>query len=250
MSVDEQGFVALVTDRLDKAAAAGTRLSFWWRDDDAVAPSPALDRLLALRARYGVPLALAVIPEGAAAALAERLASEPAVAVLQHGWAHANHQPDGEKNAELGNARPADEVLAELARGRERLFGLFDDRLRPVLVPPWNRIAREVADRIPEVGLIGLSAFAEADGRPHLVNTHLDPVAWKTTRSFSGWDDAAATIAPEFDRRIAGDAEPFGLLTHHLAHDEALWHFVEVFLEVVARHPAVAWPDLDRLFGL
>ncbi|MCW2307856.1 polysaccharide deacetylase family protein [Rhodobium gokarnense] len=250
MSTDEASFAAILTDRLDKAGETGTRLSFWWRDDDAVAPSPALDRLLALRARFDVPLALAVIPEGATQALAERLASEPAVAVLQHGWAHANHQPAGEKNAELGNGRPADKVLAELARGRERLSGLFGDRFRPVLVPPWNRIAADVADRIPQVGLTGLSTFARADGRPHRVNTHLDPVAWKTTRSFAGWDDAAATIAAELDRRIAGDAEPFGLLTHHLVHDAALWRFVEVFLEVTARHPAVTWPDTDTLFGL
>ena len=250
MTVNESGFAALLNDRLDAAAAAGRRLAFWWRDDDAVAPSPALDRLLDVRTRFDVPLALAVIPEGATAALAERISSEPGVAVLQHGWAHANHQPDGEKNAELGNGRPATDVLDDLARGRERLLGLFGDRLRPVLVPPWNRIAREVADRILEVGLTGLSTFAEADGRPHLVNTHLDPVAWKTTRSFSGWDKAAATIAAEIDRRIAGDTEPFGLLTHHLVHDEALWRFVEVFLEVAAKHQAVAWPDVDQLFGL
>ena len=39
---------------------------FWWRDDDATALTPALERLLALSRRSDVPLALAVIPLAAA----------------------------------------------------------------------------------------------------------------------------------------------------------------------------------------
>ena len=68
-------------DRLDRELAAwaaeGREATFWWRDDDAVAATPALDRLLRLTESGGVPLALAVIPAPAEPGLAERLATQP-----------------------------------------------------------------------------------------------------------------------------------------------------------------------------
>ena len=89
-------------DELDTWAEAGRTATLWWRDDDAVEPTPALDRLLALAARHEIPLALAVIPARASTALARRIAgSGPRIAPLQHGYAHRNHAPPSEKKAEL-----------------------------------------------------------------------------------------------------------------------------------------------------
>jgi hypothetical protein len=51
--------------------------------------------------------------------------------------------------------------------------------------------------------------------------------------------------------RRTGEAdfdEPTGLLTHHLAHDEAAWAFVDGFLAALRRHPAVALVDAGTLF--
>src|SRR5690606_2061069 len=67
----------------------GLILPVWWRDDDAVAPTPALERLLELAGRFQAPLHLAVIPEPATSELAERLRTASAF-VLTHGWRHAN----------------------------------------------------------------------------------------------------------------------------------------------------------------
>ena len=75
---------------LDHWTAAGRQASFWWRDDDAVAWTPALERLLA-RAE-GLPVALAVIPGEAEPALGEALAEFDGVRALQHGWRHENHE--------------------------------------------------------------------------------------------------------------------------------------------------------------
>jgi hypothetical protein len=91
-------------DRLQAALSdlnqSGKTLRLWWRDDDAVEPSPALERLLALAARHKTPLALAVIPALARQTLAQRLAAETAVAVLVHGWSHADHvRPQGPRPA-------------------------------------------------------------------------------------------------------------------------------------------------------
>ena len=67
-----------------------------------------------------------VVPAQATEGLARRLADEPGVDVLQHGYAHVNHAGAGEKKTELGLHRPAMIVLGDLGTGwmaLERLFG-------------------------------------------------------------------------------------------------------------------------------
>ena len=49
MTEDLAGWAALDAE-LDLWAAAGRVAGGWWRDDDAVAPTPALESLLTIRA--------------------------------------------------------------------------------------------------------------------------------------------------------------------------------------------------------
>ena len=140
-------------DELDTWHSAGKPATLWWRDDDAVEPGAALDRLLALAAAHEAPLALAVIPARATGTLVRRLGrSGPGVTVVQHGFAHRNHAPPGVKKMELGTHRPVAEVLEELARGRARMDALFGADWLPVMVPPWNRVAPELVDRLAALG--------------------------------------------------------------------------------------------------
>ena len=89
-----------------------------WRDPETC--RRATERLLGLAGRHDVPLMLAVIPARATEALAQRLAEAgEAVVAVQHGFAHRNHAPTGERKWELGTHRPTDEILDELARGRD-----------------------------------------------------------------------------------------------------------------------------------
>ncbi|MEX2454239.1 MAG: hypothetical protein WD470_06020, partial [Rhodospirillaceae bacterium] len=184
-----------LTAELDAWAAAGLTTALWWRDDDAADATPALDRLLALRRDAGAPLALAVVPATAAAALARALAGERDIDILQHGFAHRNHRPAGEKKAELGAERGLWDIAREIADGRGRLDALFGDgRWLEVMVPPWNRIDPAVAALLPGLGFHGLTGFgprAVPETVPGLVavNTHVDIVDWRTTRGFAG-DDA------------------------------------------------------------
>ena len=236
-----------LTRLLDEAGAEGRRIDFWWRDDDATEPTLALERLLGIARVFAAPLALAVIPARAGRALAERLEETEDVWVLQHGWSHTNHQPAGSRAAEVGDARPADTVLAELGAGRVRLDALFGPRFLPVLTPPWNRIAPEVAARRREAGLPGLSTFAGREAEPGRADCHLDPIAWRGTRGYIG-DERALMLAGEeiAARRTAPTA--IGLLTHHLAHDDAVWGFVETTVAVISAHPAARWAPVPELF--
>lgn len=224
------------------ACAAGRRPRFWLRDDDAVAPTPALDRLLELSRAYHVPVALAVIPAGATPDLADRLSEAPHATPVVHGFAHVNHAPRDAKKQELGPHRPRAAVLDDLRRGLGRLTTLFGPRLRPVLVPPWNRIDPSIVPDLPALGFAALSVFGTSrQGALPEVNATVDIIDWHGTR---GCRDTAALV----DEIVAqtGEARPIGLLTHHLVHDEPAWRFLEGLFAATAAIGA-EWCDIDTL---
>ncbi|MBB3996369.1 polysaccharide deacetylase family protein [Aureimonas pseudogalii] len=235
---------------LDRWADAGRTLDLWWRDDDACDETSALDRLLALSGRYDLPVALAVVPATATPALVRRLRGTRA-AVLQHGWRHANHARLGGRAVECGGDRPVEAVLAEFRLGRERLAALFAARFHPVMVPPWNRIERAVAERLPGEGYRALSGFgppAFGPGVPNEINADLDVLRWKGGARFAGAQKLERTMREALAaRREGGIDRPFGLLTHHLSHDEDTWAFLDHFVPQLAAHPAVRWCDVASL---
>jgi predicted glycosyltransferase len=249
-------------DALRRAADAGVTVEVWWRDDDAVAHTPALDRLLGLAGSFGVPIALAAIPGRIEPSLARRLAGERGAAVLVHGLTHANHAPAKEKKAEFGSGRPAATLASEAAAalaGAAAALGsgvLGSEALVPVFVPPWNRIAPELVQRLPAIGYRGLSTFGRRAARtpaPGLVqvNTHHDPTDWRGSRGLLPPEALIRQLAAAVAARVDGrhdTQEPIGLLTHHLIHGEAVWSYCEALIERLARHANLRYPSPKDLF--
>jgi predicted glycosyltransferase len=237
-----------VLDRaLDEAASRGRQVGFFWRDDDAVTATPALDQLIALAEAHAAPVLLAAIPAGIEPVLGRRLAAAQNVSVAVHGLAHRNHAPAGEKPAEFGAHRPLAALKADAAAGlriaRERVPG---PALLPVFVPPWNRLAPTLAVALPDLGYRGLSAVPGAPV-PGLrrVDATLDPIDWRGTRSLRDPEVLLGELAADIAR---APGRPVGLLTHHLAHDAAVWAFLESLLERLHKHPAVRVLDPRELF--
>lgn len=252
---EEVGWSDLVRE-LDCWRGAGRSATLWWRDDDAVAPSEALDRLLRLAG--AVPLALAVIPAAAEAGLADWLtARTTSVSILQHGWSHTNHAGEGGKKSEFPPGRPPAAVAAELAAGRKRLAALFGERALPVLVPPWNRLDARFVPLLATSGLSGLSRLGprpatEAAPGIAVANVQLDLIAWRADRGFLGTEAALAGLVGHLrDRRLgrADPAEPTGILTHHLVQDRAAEAFLRRLVMLTAAHPAARWLDAGAAFS-
>ncbi|MDP2376875.1 polysaccharide deacetylase family protein [Reyranella sp.] len=224
-------------DELGRWRDAGRIAELWWRDDDAADAGPELDRLLVARGESAMPLALAVVPARATTALAARLADEPAVDLLQHGYAHVNHAAPGEaKKIELGPHRPVMMVLGELGTGWMALERLFGARPLSVMVPPWNRIAPALVPTLPEIGFTGLSTFgARRRAQPvrglRQVNTHADLIDWKGGRGFAGEEAVLSSLVRALAHARAESGEPVGLLSHHLAMDGGAWDFLKSFWE-------------------
>jgi hypothetical protein len=246
-------------DEVARWRDAGRDVELWWRDDDAADASPALDRLLDLQRAANVPLALAVVPAKATPALAERLAgaerlaAAPAIDVLQHGYAHANHALPPDKKCELGPHRPAMLVLGELGTGWMALERLFAGRALPVLVPPWNRIAPALVPTLPEIGFTGLSTFAarrraEPVKGLRQINTHVDLIDWTEGR-FVGAEAALGALVGALRHSRSATSEPVGLLSHHLAMDEGAWDFLMSFWGRATAKPGVKIRSARDLFA-
>lgn len=261
MSVVPRGNAAIGADWPDLVAEfdhwgeAGQVARLWWRDDDAVAPTPRLGSLLRLAG--DVPLALAVIPAEADPELPRFLQTMPQIAVMQHGWRHANHAAAGMKKSEYAPGRPAEAVARELAQGHARLLKLFGPRALPILVPPWNRFDAGFVPLLTKLGIVGLSSMASRKAPPlpaGLVpmDVHVDLVAWKDGRRFIGSGAALGGLIEHLRARRLGSAEPatpIGILTHHLVMDGATAGFLDRLTATVARHQAVRWMSPAELLA-
>jgi len=229
--------------------AAGLTLPIWWRDDDAVVPSAGLDRLQAMSGAHDFPVHLAVIPANASQALADQVRGTRHLIPVVHGWTHLSHALPGDKKAEFAGHRPLADMRDAAAQGFALLSDLFGARLVPMFVPPWNRIAPELVCELPALGYRALSTFtprATPFGAPGLtqINTHLDPIAWKAGRGLAEPDMLIAQLVRQMADRRTGQAdntEPYGILTHHLVHDEAIWAFTDMLLTRLAHGPTRFW---------
>jgi hypothetical protein len=238
---------------LDDWASAGRRAEFWWRDDDAVADTPELDRLLLCAGP--TPVALAVIPALVEESLPEKLAQCPTVSVLQHGWWHHNHAAEG-PNSEYPAGRDLDEVATEFTDGRRRLSAYFPDRYIPVFAPPWHGFDDSYVSALEAAGL---SAISRKGARPsstigalRLTNIHCVPILWTDPPSF---DDDATYLRALLDhlrgKRNGGldPDEPTGILTHHLVQNDRSYEFMSTLAQMIWDHRAATWLDARHIFG-
>jgi peptidoglycan/xylan/chitin deacetylase (PgdA/CDA1 family) len=232
-----------LNDELSLWADAGRVAPFWLRDDDAVTPTPALERLIGLTADRGLPATLAVIPQFTGEALADRLSTAPALSVAVHGWSHRSHSDVGEKKQELGLHRPLNTVLEDLSAGLDKLRTLYPDRTISMLVPPWNRIAPEIVAELPGLGYKALSTFGTEKPAPiRLINTHVDLMDWHGTRGGRDDEPLLSEIIIRLKALREGDGV-MGFLTHHLVHDAKAWAFLERLIDTVDAHPGAVWID-------
>lgn len=209
-------------DALERCSREGRPAQFWLRDDDAVEPTTALERLLAI-CEGDVPLVLAVIPQPTGEALANRLKDSVGVSVAVHGWSHQNHAGPREKKQELGPHRPPETVVGELRDGLDKLKALHATRMIPMLVPPWNRIDPNLLSVLGGVGFETLSTFGPLKPVPiNTINSNVDLIDWHGTRGCVDHAVLVRLIVAQLER-----PEPVGILGHHLVHDEAAWAFLE-----------------------
>lgn len=236
-------------EELDRWRATGRAAQFWWRDDDAIEPTTALDQLATIGA--DCPITLAVIPAEATPALFDWLVENPSIVPAQHGWAHVNHALTGKK-CEFGADRDRREAIDDITKGWCRLSEIArasGQRLDPLFVPPWNRIDAAIAEGLADLGpsILSVHGARRPVQRRGRLNTHVDPVNWREGAAFLGLEKALQAALRHLRAKRLGEdpdidrTEPTGLLTHHLRHDTETWAFIDAFAALISDHPASSW---------
>lgn len=233
MSLQRLLIAAVIGPELARWKAAGHAPAFWWRDDDARGPTPALDRLLALSTRFAAPITIAAVPDGDIAALAKACGAVSDVELAIHGFRHENRAPPGLPSGEVNDLDGLAEVMSGLSAAMEvfRRAGVAPS----LFVPPWNN-AHPTLKRALGLRGLGLSCYGEmwSAAEPDRLDAHLDVMRWKPKARFRGavrFLLRARRLLAERRAKGAWD-QPLGLLTHHLDHDEPAWRFLEAFLPV------------------
>jgi glycosyltransferase involved in cell wall biosynthesis len=235
-----------VHDELERWSAAGRTARLWLRDDDAIDVTPPLERLVGLCEAAHVPMLVATVPAPATDALAAYLEAHAITDGAVHGYAHANHARTGDKSQEFPPYRPLSQIIAEIGAGRQRLAALLGRSLAPIYVPPWNRIAPDVAALLPGLGFRGISTFGTTSlfqGDPPMaeINTHVDIIDWRGTRGGRATDWLASELAKQLAWARNNGWPAIGVLTHHLVHDGPAWTFLERLFEQTSIDPRVQW---------
>lgn len=237
---------------LDRFGVA--KAQFWWRDDDAVAATPQLLRLVSLCDELDLPLSVAVIPARAVPDLAPVLngSSRRFVSILVHGWNHENYAAPGEPKAEFARRRRLPEVAQQLIEGRRRLESQFGAGVLPVLVPPWNRLSPHLIDAVRDAGFTHVSLegdFTRLGIRG--LNVHTDVMDWNAGVGVRAGRLVGDLISALRLRRfgVIERCAPIGILTHHAAHDEWAWSLTTTLLKRLRRHPSVVFPPAMELWA-
>lgn len=229
--------------------------NLWWRDDDLTCAGPQAQALLEMTHSYQIPIGLAVIPQTMDIELPDWLTPFDHITVLQHGIAHENHAAEQESKLELGGNIDNQELKEQLHKQLGRLVGHFGQRFLPILVPPWNRIDKNIVSELKDLGFAGISTFGDDayTGNGLLqCNTHIDIIDWRGTRNFIGEDKLIKALTTELSKRRTGNQsqQPIGLLTHHIVHTPAAWESLQRMIENTRDHPAIQWRSPYEAFTL
>jgi len=234
----------LLGDAIDRGCGqrpSSGPIELFFRADDIGVPSHLFRRLIALFHHYRLPLCLAVVPSWLTA---RRLADLRAMTGTddqlwcwhQHGRLHRNFETSGKKQ-EFGPARSKAELMAELARGRNRLQSLLGKSFSPFFTPPWNRCSLETAQALRELGFLAISRSAGA--RPDL--SHLLPDLQVNvdlhTRKEPNIDESLGNLLAELERSLSSGR--CGIMLHHQRMNDHAFDLLRLLMANLTRRSQV-----------
>ncbi len=239
-----------LSEELRKWKALGRVPKIWWRDDDAITHTENLEILFGMAEKFGVNLALSVIPERCNASLVRSIQNSSGICAWQHGWSHADHGG----NSEFGDSRAISESIRDALMGKSRMDEMFgEDGWNPVFVPPWSSISGEFKGVLPSLGFWGASTCSKSISQPGVkeINVDIDILDWKNwpTVRFVGVRSCLRSLTETMLLRRSKNLLdlPIGLMTHHTQHDENTWKGLEEFLRFLVVDLRAEFLDVRNL---
>jgi hypothetical protein len=235
-------------DGLARSRSGRGAVVFFRADDIALAGRQFAD-MLAVFARYRVPLSLAVVPAWMTSLRWKEIKHMAAGDSKlwcwhQHGWRHQNHEPSGKKQ-EFGPARAAEDIRKDLDRGRRRLETILGNEFTPIFTPPWNRCDERTLAFLAESGYRAVSRFSE---NPPKAPPGLADIAVTVdlhTRKESDPKVAWNNLFSELTQSLAAGC--CGVMLHHRRMNEAAVSFLELLLVLMVRYKNIHLTPMPAL---
>ncbi len=212
----------------------------FFRDDDAGWANDRLYGMLDVFARHALPIDLAVIPDALDQPLADELIARrkqqpDLVGLHQHGFSHANHEPENQRKCEFGAQRDYFQQQTDLEQGKTIMDSMLGRHHDPIFTPPWNRCTQDTVAILENLGFEVLSRDISARAM-RLKNLSQVPVAINWSKIIKTSAEPKADIAAQFTDSIRQNSVT-GVMFHHA--DMAAEHLfvLSEFLEIVAAHP-------------
>lgn len=230
--------------------AAPSPVAFFFRDDDAGWSDGELFELLDLFARHSLPVDVAAIPKMLTSRLAvdlrARIEAEPGrVAIHQHGFAHRNHEPEGHRKCEFGEARESRLQQGDIEMGKRMLFDRFGPHVSPIFTPPWNRCTNVTGKGLLRAGFRSLSRDATAQplnlDRLFELPVTIDWFAKRKGVRLS-LQELGAMLAANIGKSI-----PVGIMFHHALMDKGELQRASELLALLSSHRNAQGDLMERL---
>jgi len=176
---------------------------FFIRNDDVSTFSEPLRKFVNFMLIHKIPIIYGVIParleKETAVLLREAKEKNPGLLdIVQHGYAHDNYAPFGEKKYEFGEGRSYDRQLHDITEGMKIMHRWFGDLVTPGFIPPYHADDPNTIDAIEALGIPLYSARL------------------KVPRERKKFLDVPAQI---WAHRIDDQGQPVPLNFHNLARD-------------------------------
>ncbi len=227
------------------------RVYLFFRADDVAVPGRQFARMMALFAKYGLPLSLAIVPAWLTPARWRYLkgfdGNNPSRRCwYQHGWRHVNHEAAGKKQ-EFGDTRSMAEIEQDLIRGKRRLEQLMAQDFYPVFTPPWNRCSAITLQALKDLGYAAVSRSrgSRPPSPPGLPDFYIN-VDLHTRRErnpAAGWDN----LFQELEQAIASGF--CGIMIHHQMMNDAAFGFLEILFKALVSHKKIRLVTFKDLAG-
>ncbi len=203
----------------------------FFRADDIGRIDDNFIQMMELFNSYEVPLCPALVPQWLSREnwirIKDMVTDDSLFCWHQHGYSHANHEPEGKKN-EFGESRSVADIREEIQAGKTALEELLGNTFYPVFTPPWNRCSQATLDILQDLEFTSLSRSINVlppapAGLPDLaVNIDLH------TRRESDPSQALENLLTEC--AVAFKTGRMGFMLHHqLMNDKAFFLLEELF---------------------
>jgi hypothetical protein len=212
-------------------------LELFFRNDDVGWADQRLFALLDLCALHDWPIDLAVIPAAIrsqlAGALVARVEAGWPIGLHQHGFQHANYEPEG-RPCEFGPSRPADAQWLDIATGRRALLADFGPCLDAIFTPPWNRCTAITERFVLKSGLTTISRDRSA-GPPTVRGLADCSIGVDWFARVKGTRASREEWAVGLAREVAGATAPLGVMLHHAQMDVEEFDALDELVKTCAR---------------